>query len=109
MVSVKQISGLEIIGSPFQFPSPSFGGGGGGDLGWTPDIVCLIPRYLLAHNVLSVDNLMQYVKLKTDAHLVDLTRSRVTVETLTETKITCTTEEKVSPASMITLINAHHR
>ena len=38
---------------------------------------------------------MEYVKLKKDAHLVDLTRSKVTVETLTETKITCTTEEKV--------------
>ena len=41
------------------------------------------------------DNLMEYVKLKENAHLVDLTRSKVTVETLTETKITCTTEEKV--------------
>jgi hypothetical protein len=38
---------------------------------------------------------MEYVKLKENAHLVDLTRSKVTVETLTETKITCTSEEKV--------------
>ena len=39
---------------------------------------------------------MQHVNLREDAHLVDLTRSKVTVETLTETKITCTIEEKVS-------------
>ena len=42
---------------------------------------------------------MSYVNLKEDAHLVDLTRSKVTVETLTETKITCTVEEKVSGSS----------
>ena len=42
---------------------------------------------------------MEYLKLKEDAHLVDLTRSKVTVETLTETKITCATEEKVSSFS----------
>ena len=38
---------------------------------------------------------MEYVKLKEDAHLVNLTRSKIIVETLTETRITCTTEEKV--------------
>ena len=38
---------------------------------------------------------MQRVGLREDATVVDLTRSKVTVEMLTETKITCTSEEKV--------------
>ncbi|XP_064388325.1 ATP-dependent RNA helicase DDX24-like [Halichondria panicea] len=42
----------------------------------------------------TIDNLISRVGLKDDAKIVDLTGSKITVRTLTETKITCTAEEK---------------
>jgi len=42
------------------------------------------------------DKLMKEIGLKDDAAIVDLTRSRVTVESLTEAKVMCNSEDKVS-------------
>ena len=43
-----------------------------------------------------VDKLMRQIGLKDDAAVIDLTRSKVTVDTLIETKVICTAEDKVS-------------
>ena len=46
--------------------------------------------------------------MREDATVVDLTRSKVTVEMLTETKITCTSEEKViTDAYILTHSHTH--
>ena len=38
---------------------------------------------------------MKEIGLKDDAAIVDLTRSRVTVQSLTEAKVMCTSDDKV--------------
>ncbi len=38
---------------------------------------------------------MKQIGLKDDAAIVDLTRTAVTVQSLTETKVMCTSEDKV--------------
>ena len=48
----------------------------------------------LPHSFLS-DKLMGEIGLKENAAIIDLTRTKVVVESLTETKIMCTTEDKV--------------
>ena len=41
------------------------------------------------------EHLMSRIQLREDAHIIDLTRSKVTVGGLIETKIMCTPQEKV--------------
>ena len=41
------------------------------------------------------DKLMRQIGLKDNAAVVDLTRSKVTVESLTETRVMCAAEDKV--------------
>ena len=43
----------------------------------------------------STDKLIKQIGLRKNAEVVDLTGSKVIVESLTETKIMCTTEDKV--------------
>ena len=45
--------------------------------------------------LLFVEELISLVGLADDASIVDLTSRQVTVNTLTEARITCTTEQKV--------------
>ncbi len=57
--------------------------------------IIFVPLLLFLFLFIYSDNLISRVGLKDDAKIVDLTGSKITVRTLTETKITCTAEEKV--------------
>ena len=46
--------------------------------------------------LLGADKLIKQIGLRDNAEVVDLTGSKVVVESLTETKIMCTAEDKVS-------------
>ncbi len=46
-------------------------------------------------HIISIDKLIKQIGLKDNAKVVDLTGSKVVVESLTEAKIMCTAENKV--------------